>query len=68
MICAIVGLMSLLLALLLATLIGSAYNFYATQKSEMENFAARALQLDMALAELGSETAPARKAMKQTPD
>jgi uncharacterized membrane protein SpoIIM required for sporulation len=40
MIGAIVGLISLLLALVLGTLVGSAYSFYATQKSEMETFAA----------------------------
>jgi hypothetical protein len=64
MIGAIVGLISLLLALVLGTLIGSAYSFYATQKSEMEMFAARAIQLDLALAEYGPETATARAAMK----
>ena len=37
MLAAIVGLISLLLALVLGTLIGSAYSFYSTQKSEMEN-------------------------------
>ena len=52
MIGAIVGLVSLLLALVLGTLIGSAYSFYATQKSEMETMAARSLELDLALAEL----------------
>jgi hypothetical protein len=66
MIGAIVGLVSLLLALVLGTLIGSAYAFYATQKSELETFAARAVQLDLALAEFGSETAPARARMKET--
>src|SRR5277367_6953289 len=38
MIGAIVGLISLLLALVLGTLVGSAYSFYATQKSEIETF------------------------------
>jgi ABC-type antimicrobial peptide transport system permease subunit len=66
MIGAIVGLVSLLLALVLGTLIGSAYAFYATQKSELETFAARAVQLDLALAEFGPETAPARAMMKET--
>jgi len=66
MITAIVGLISLLLALVLGTLIGSAYNFYSTQKSEMNTFAARALQLDLALAEFGPETAPTRAMMKDT--
>ncbi len=49
MIGAIVGLISLLLALVLGTLVGSAYSFYSTQKSEMETFAARAIQLNLAL-------------------
>lgn len=64
MIGAIVGLISLLLALVLGTLIGSTYSFYSTQKSEMETFAARAVQLDLALAEFGPETAPARMRMR----
>jgi Protein of unknown function (DUF4239) len=66
MIGAIVGLISLLLALVLGTLVGSAYSFYSTQKSEMETFAARAVQLNLALIEFGPETAPARARMKQT--
>jgi hypothetical protein len=66
MIGAIVGLISLLLALVLGTLVGSAYSFYSTQKSEMETFAARAVQLNLALIEFGPETAPARARMKET--
>ena len=66
MIGAIVGLVSLLLALVLGTLIGSSYAFYATQKSELEAFASRSLQLDLALAEFGPETKPARAQMKET--
>src|ERR1700759_5226969 len=66
MIAAILGLISLLLALVLGTLVGSAYAFYSTQKSEMETFAARAIQLNLALAEFGPETAPARARMKET--
>ncbi len=65
MIGAIVGLVSLLLALVLGTLVGSSYAFYATQKSELETFAARSLQLDLALAEFGPETAPPRAQMKE---
>jgi len=55
MIGAIVGLFSLLLALVLGTLIGSTFGFYSTQKSELETFAARVVQLDLALAEYGPE-------------
>jgi Protein of unknown function (DUF4239) len=66
MLAAIVGLISLLLALVLGTLIGSAYSFYATQKSEMEALAARSLQLDLSLAQYGPETAPLRAALRNT--
>jgi ABC-type antimicrobial peptide transport system permease subunit len=65
MIAAIVGLISLLLALVLGTLVGSAYSFFTTQKTEIETFAARSIHLDLALAEFGPETAPARARMKQ---
>ena len=44
MIGAIVGLVSLLLALVLGTLIGWAYSFYATSKSELEMLGARTAQ------------------------
>jgi hypothetical protein len=66
MIGAVVGLISLLLALVLGTLIGSAYGFYSTQKSELESYAAKAIHLDLALAEFGPETAIARAKMKET--
>jgi hypothetical protein len=66
MIGAIVGLFSLLLALVLGTLIGSTFGFYSTQKSELETFAARVVQLDLALAEYGPETMPARLKLKQS--
>jgi len=66
MIGAIVGLVSLLLALVLGTLIGSTYSFYATTKSEIETFAAREVQLDLALSEFGPETKEARAGMKHT--
>jgi hypothetical protein len=66
MIGAIVGLFSLLLALVLGTLIGSAFAFYSTQKAELETFASRVVQLDLALAEYGPETRPARAKMKET--
>jgi hypothetical protein len=66
MLAAIVGLISLLLALVLGTLIGSAYSFYATQKSEMETLAARSLQLDLSLAQYGPDAAPLRSALRTT--
>jgi hypothetical protein len=66
MIGAIVGLFSLLLALVLGTLIGSAFGFYSTQKSEIETFAARVVHLDLELAEYGPETTPTRIKMRDT--
>jgi hypothetical protein len=64
MIGAIVGLVSLLLALVLGTLVGSAYGFYALQKTEVESLAARAVQLDLALSEFGADAAPIRAGLK----
>jgi hypothetical protein len=64
MIGAIVGLFSLLLALVLGTLIGNAYAFYSVQKSELETFASRVVQLDLSLAEYGPETMPVRLKIK----
>jgi len=66
MIGGMVGLVSLLLALVLGTLVGASYGTYATQKAELEVFAARCVQLDLALAEYGPETLPARQRMKET--
>ena len=69
MIGAVMGLITLLLALVLGTLVGSAYGFFATQKANVEVLAARAIQLDMALKQYGPDAAPLRKgiegAMKQ---
>ena len=65
MISAVIGLVTLLLALVLGTLVGSAYGFYATQKSEVEALAAREIQLDMALAQYGPPAQPIRDGMKK---
>jgi hypothetical protein len=70
MIGAMTGLLGLLLALVLGTLVGSSYTLYATQKSELETLAARVLQLDAALEAFGPEAQAGReglrKAFKQT--
>jgi hypothetical protein len=66
MIGAIVGLFSLLLALVLGTLIGSVFSFYSNQKAELEVFASRVVHLDLELAEYGPETMPTRVKMKDT--
>jgi hypothetical protein len=72
MIGAMSGLLGLLLALVLGTLIGASYTLYATQKAELETLAARTLQLDSALEAYGPEADPGRlglrKAIKQSFD
>ena len=60
MIGAMTGLLGLLLALVLGTLVGSSYTLCATQKAELETLMARTLQLDSALEAYGQETKPAR--------
>jgi hypothetical protein len=64
MIGAIMGLVSLLLALVLGTLVGSAYGFFASQKANVETLGARTIQLDMTLAQYGPETQPLRDGLK----
>jgi hypothetical protein len=63
MIGAMTGLLGLLLALVLGTLVGSSYTLYATQKAELETLDARTLQLD-ALEAYGPETKPARDGLR----
>jgi hypothetical protein len=64
MIGAIMGLVSLLLALVLGTLVGSAYGVFATQKANVETLCARSLELDLAFRQYGAETQPLRQALK----
>jgi hypothetical protein len=64
MIGAIMGLITLLLALVLGTLVGSAYGFFAVQKANVETLGARSIQLDMALEQYGPETAPIRAGLR----
>jgi hypothetical protein len=64
MILAVIGLVTLLLALVLGTLVGNTYAFFATQKAELENFASRALLVDQALQHYGPEAKPVRDLMK----
>jgi hypothetical protein len=65
MILAVIGLVTLLLALVLGTLVGNTYGFFATQKSELETFASRALLVDQALVQYGPEAGPARDKLKE---
>ena len=64
MIGAVMGLITLLLALVLGTLVGSAYGFFAIQKGNVETLGARSIQLDIALAQYGEETRPIRNGLK----
>jgi hypothetical protein len=64
MIGAVIGLLSLLLALVLGTLVGSAYGFFATQKGDIQSLCSRALELDLAFRQYGQETQPLREALK----
>ena len=64
MIGAVIGLLSLLLALVLGTLVGSAYGFFASQKAEIESVCARTLELDLAFRQYGPETQPLREALR----
>jgi hypothetical protein len=64
MIGAIMGLVSLLLALVLGTLVGSAYGVFATQKANVEKLCAASLELDLAFRQYGAETQPLREALR----
>jgi len=62
----VAGLVTLLLALVMGTVIGVSYSFFATQKAELEALSVQMLQLDMALAQYGPETQPARAKLKES--
>jgi hypothetical protein len=58
------GLVSLLLALVLGTLIGVSWAYFSGQRTNLENFSAQVLRLDQALAQYGPETKPLRDKVK----
>jgi len=60
----VAGLLTLLLALVLGTLIGVSFAYFSTQKTELEGFSAQVLRLDQALAQYGPETKPLRDKIK----
>ncbi len=60
MIGAVVGLLTLLAALVLGLLIWTAYGVYAGQNAAIQTLAAKVLQLDLALADYGPEAKDAR--------
>ena len=65
MIAAVVGLLTLLSALVLGLLIWTAYGVYAGQNVAIQTLAAKVLQLDLALADYGPEAQDARAQLRQ---
>ncbi len=68
MIGSVMGLVTLLLALVLGTIVGSAYFFSSTQESELQALSAQSIQLDEALAQFGPEAKPLRDKWKDNLD
>jgi len=65
MIGAVVGLLTLLSALVLGLLIWTAYGVFAGQNVAIQTLAAKVLQLDLALADYGPEAKDARMRVRQ---
>jgi hypothetical protein len=59
------GLVSLLLALVLGTLVGVSYAYFSGQLTNLQTFSAQILRLDQALAQYGPETKPTRDKLKE---
>jgi len=64
----IAGLITLLLALVLGTLVGVSFSYFSTQKTELEAFAAQILRFDQALKQFGPEAQPIRENLRQAID
>jgi hypothetical protein len=64
MIGAVVGLITLLSALVLGLLIWTAYGVYAGQNLAVQTLAAKVLQFDLALADYGPDATPLRKELR----
>src|SRR5579872_5380274 len=64
MIGAVVGLLSLLLALVLGTLIGNTYYFSTGQQAQLQSMMSSIILMDKSLAEFGPEAKPLRAGMK----
>src|SRR5208282_6871215 len=66
MIGAVVGLVTLLSALVLGLLIWTAYGVYAGQNAAIQTLAAKVLQLDLALADYGPEALSERVSIRES--
>jgi len=64
MIGGVVGLLTLLLALVLGLLIWTAYGVFSTQQRELESIAAKALEFNLELRHYGPEGAPGRELLR----
>jgi hypothetical protein len=64
MIGAVVGLLTLLSALVLGLLIWTAYGVYAGQNAAVQNLAAKVLQFDLALSDYGPDADPIRRQLR----
>ena len=65
MVGAVVGLLTLLSALVLGLLIWTAYGVYAGQNTAVQGLAAKVLQLDLALSDYGPDALPMRKQLRE---
>src|SRR5271154_1135246 len=65
MIGAVVGLLTLLSALVLGLLIWTAYGVYSGQNLAVQTLAAKGLQLDLALADYGPDATPMRAQVRE---
>jgi len=65
MIGGVVGLLTLLLALVLGLLIWTAYGVFSTQQTELQTIAARALEFDLHMREYGPEGDKAREILRR---
>lgn len=65
MIGSVMGLVTLLLALVLGTVVASAYVYSTTQQSELQALSAQMIQLDEALAQFGPEAKPIRDKLQE---
>ena len=61
----IAGLVTLLLALVLGTLVGVSFSYFMTQKAELEVFSTQVLHFDQALKQFGPEAQPLRDVVRQ---
>jgi hypothetical protein len=65
MIGAVVGLLTLLCALVTGLLIWTAYGVYAGQNTAIQTLASKVLQLDLALEDYGPDAKPERAALRE---